>query len=255
MLVADTLSVSLGSVTILDGVSVSFAPGTVSALLGPNGAGKTTLLRTLGGELVPRQGSVRFDGRLLSSYSLRMLADTRAVMTQSLSVPFDFTVAEILRLGWVQGDAAGFHRAQSELVTSLKLQSLLPRVFNRLSGGERQRVQFARALLQVWSPVATAGRRYLLLDEPTASLDVEHELQVLRLASRAAERGLTVVMVLHDLNMASRFADQVVLLKDGQLRAAGLPRAVFNSALLADLYGVPLEVEWHERLQRTLIHS
>lgn len=254
-LAARDVNVRLGQASVLDNVSIDVVPGTVTALVGPNGAGKSRLLRVLSGELPPTDGDVRLHGVSLARIDTAELATRRSVMAQSMDVVFDFRVDEILRMGWVRGGERQLRASLGELAQACGIRRLLGRRFRTLSGGERQRVQFARALLQVWSTENAARPRYLLLDEPTSSLDLAHELLALRLARRAAQRWIGVLVVLHDLNLAARFADRAVLLADGTVAVTGHPEAVFRDALLTRTYGTRIRVERHETLGRLVVHT
>lgn len=254
-LAAREVDVRLGQASVLDRVSIDVIPGTVTALVGPNGAGKSSLVRVLSGELSPTDGDVRLHGTALARIDTGELATRRSVMAQSMDVVFDFTVDEILRMGWVQGSRQALRASLDELTRACAIRHLLSRRFRTLSGGERQRVHFARALLQVWSTGSAAHPRYLLLDEPTSSLDLAHEILALRLARRAAQRWIGVLVVLHDLNLAARFADRAVLLADGTVAATGHPEAVFRDALLTRTYGTRIRVERHETLGRLVVHT
>lgn len=245
--------------TLVDEVSLTVAPGELVALLGPNGAGKSTLLRLLAGELSPVAGAVSLDGEMLAGMALERQASRRAVMMQSSGILFDFTVDEVLRMGWAPNRWLGAdarREAERWVVAQCELAPLLGRLFNSLSGGEQQRVQFARALVQVWPTIAAADDvpRYLLLDEPTASLDLAHELLLMGTVARVCqEHRLGVVAVVHDLNLAARFADRIALLHHGQLHRVGTPREVLDPALLSRVYDVPVRVSRLEVDDRLLI--
>ena len=254
-LAARAVTVRLGEASVLDAVSIDVVPGTVTALVGPNGAGKSSLLRVLSGEVAAADGDVRLHGTSLARIGAAELARRRSVMAQSMDVVFDFAVEEILRMGWVHGSVRQLRASLGELTQACGIRHLLARRFRTLSGGERQRVHFARALLQVWCMESPARPRYLLLDEPTSSLDLAHELLALRLARRAARRWIGVLVVLHDLNLAARFADRAVLLADGTVAANGHPEAVFRDALLTHAYGTRIRVERHATLGRLVVHT
>ncbi len=224
---------------ILGGVDLKLSPGKVTALVGPNGAGKSTLLKVLSGELTHYSGDVTLDGIPLHKMPPAQLASRRAVLPQSTHVAFPFSVSEIVALGLPP-------RLQKMQVASLTARALLavdlpdfaPRIFNQLSGGEQQRVQLARVLVQTYAGEGC----YLLLDEPTTSLDLSHQLLTLKLARVHAETGGGVLMVLHDLNLASMAADEIVALKDGKIAAQGSPAEVVTDRLIAELYGIPAKV-------------
>ena len=251
-LAASNVSVRFGNSQVLSSVSLSVAPGSVSALVGPNGAGKSSLLRVLSGELKPSAGEALLDGVPLALFGTRDLAQLRSVMGQSALIAFDFYVEEVLAMGWLH-DSVGYRRALPEVVAQCGLEVLLGRRFNTLSGGERQRVQFARALLQIWR--RDAAPRYLLLDEPTSSLDIGHELLLLRLARRVCDNNVGVLVVLHDLNLAARFADSLALLADGAVAAKGAPADVLTEERLSRVYGTPVCVERHRRLARLVVYT
>lgn len=253
-LVARNVDFRVAQHQILQGVSADFPTGQVSALIGPNGAGKSTLLRLLAADQSPTGGEILVEQKSLFKMSLSERARLRAVMTQSSQVVFDFTVAEIVEFGW-HGRQTDKEIALQEVIHACALLPLLDRKFNTLSGGEQQRVQFARALLQIWLPPGTTMARFLLLDEPTASLDVAHELQVLNMAHQAASQGVGVIVVLHDLNLASRFADQLILLHNGQVVQTGPPQEVLADTILSEVYATPLRVEHHRELDRLIIYS
>ena len=249
---AERAALRLGAAQVLKDVSVEVGSGAVTALIGPNGAGKSSLLRLLSGEIA--SPGVTMDGAPLSRLGVRELARRRGVMTQTTRMAFDFLVREVLAMGWL-GDA-GWPGAIAlrEVANACHLRPLLDRRFNTLSGGERQRVQFARCWLQIWRQHGDATSRYLLLDEPTANMDLRHELLILRLARRASTANVGVLVVLHDLNQAARFADRVALMADGAMVASGPPEAVLTSATLSRVYRTPVRVEHHARLNRLVVY-
>lgn len=236
-----TLNVTIraGRRALLDGVSLELRSGEVLALVGPNGAGKSTLLKALSGERRPDAGSVALAGRDLATLPPLVLARCRAVMSQSSSLAFPMTATEVVALGrlpWhgtpqASGDAAAVARA----LQAARIGHLADQPHATLSGGEKQRVQLARALAQLDGAAPPAA---LLLDEPTASLDVRHAAVLLRLARERADRGLAVLAVLHDLNEAAHVADRVAVLEGGRLIASGPPRDVLCPPILERAYGI-----------------
>jgi iron complex transport system ATP-binding protein len=234
----DAVSVRAGGKTLLDAVTLAFAPGECVAIVGPNGAGKTTLLRLLCGERKPRSGTVRLQGRNLASYTPRVLAEHRAVLSQDVSVVFPFTVAEIVRMG--AGDRRG-PRVEALVADALRevdLAALGERIITTLSGGEQQRAHFARVLVQLTCGEAVHGPGVLMLDEPTASLDLRHQLDLLAATRRCAARGVTVIAILHDLNLAALFADRIVVLSDGRVAGDGPPRETITDEMLSRVFKV-----------------
>ena len=249
------ISFAIGSKYIVKDLEFSFKAGNLVSIIGPNGAGKTTLLKLMSGELRPSGGEIFLNDLAFSELSLKQRANKRAVMTQSSSVVFDFLVEEILEMGWVQGSSDDFVKACSDVVNSCGLDELMGRKFNTLSGGEQQRVQFARAMLQVGGLSKTAEDRFLLLDEPTSSMDVAYELNLLNLAKEVRKTGVGVIVVLHDLNLAARFSDQIILMNSGLIVASGQPEEVLSDRILSDVYSTELRVERHEQLDRIVVYS
>jgi iron complex transport system ATP-binding protein len=238
ILAADSITVRIGRKTLLDAVSLALEPGEVIALVGPNGAGKSTLLRVLSGDLAPRPGVVRLRGRDLASFGARDLARHRAVLSQKIAVTFPFTVAEIVQMG--AGDQGG-PKLDDMIATALAevdLTDFHDRVFATLSGGEQQRAHFARVLVQLAVGEAAHGPGVLLLDEPTASLDLKHQLDLARSTRRCAERGVAAVVILHDLNLATLFAGRIAVLYRGKIAGDGPADRTITDAMLGDVFEV-----------------
>ncbi|MGK5642491.1 heme ABC transporter ATP-binding protein, partial [Streptomyces sp. URMC 126] len=238
---ARALRVRLGGRVVVDGVDLSVGAGEVVALVGPNGAGKSTLLGALAHDLPADGGEVRVDGRPAGGWTARELALRRAVLPQSAELSFPFTVEEVVRMGrapWAGTPAADEDdEAVREAMDLTEVAGFAPRPFTALSGGERARVALARVLAQ--------RARLLLLDEPTAALDLRHQELVLRVCRRRAAAGDAVVVVLHDLGLAGAYADRVVVLHAGRTAADGPPGEVFDPALLGRVYAHPVEVIRH----------
>ncbi len=239
MLQVEDVCVALNRRPVLRGVSLTARPGTLTAIVGPNGSGKTTLLRAITGE-VAYQGKVTLNGLDVARAKAWQLAAIRAVMAQETQLAFPFTVLEVIRLGLSMGENAEARDLPQRALAEVDLLHHAARNYQDLSGGERQRVQLARALVQVWNPVGTGGARWLFLDEPVASLDLAHQLQVMQLARRFADAGGGVVAVMHDLNLSAMFADRLALLAEGALVAAGTPDAVLTDTLLSNAYDCPI---------------
>lgn len=245
MLEAARATFAVNGKRLVDAVDLKLQPGQVTAVVGPNGAGKSTLLRLLAGEVAPTSGTVHIDGRDLRSMGPGELARRRAVVPQATALSFPFTVLEVVLLGaTVPGFAPAAPRALAAAANALctvSLSGFAERPYTELSGGERQRVHIARALCQL----ATAHRRpgesaALLLDEPTANLDLAHQSAVLGEARRQAGCGLAVLAILHDLNLAAAYADEIVLMSRGRIRARGKPAEMLHDDLLSEVYGCPV---------------
>lgn len=244
MLEISNASARLGRRMVLHDVSFAPAPGRLAVIVGPNGAGKSTLMRLLSGELAPVEGGVTLAGKALAAYSASALAARRAVVPQAAVLAFPFTVREVVGLG---SSVPGFElAAEGESVSRAlgiaDIAHLSDQPYTQLSGGERQRVHFARALCQLMAARTPPADTVLLLDEPTSSLDLPHQMLLMRQARAEARAGRTVVAVLHDLNLAATWADDIVALHGGRVAACGRPREVLREETLSNIYGCPLVV-------------
>lgn len=240
MLRAQDLVYAASGRRLLDGVSIDLVAGEVHALLGPNGAGKSTLLRLLAQEIKPMSGRIELDGRALASFSAAAQARRRAVLPQSESLRFGFTAEQVVTLGRLPCIHQRPQREREIVFEALQLAGvagLAQRRYPTLSGGERARVQFARVMAQIWE-AGDEGARYLLLDEPTASLDLAHQHECLNVARRFAAGGVGVLAILHDPNLAMQYADRVTLLREGRVLACGAPQDVLDAEHIHALYGV-----------------
>jgi iron complex transport system ATP-binding protein len=235
---ASRISVLAGGRALLDAVSLSVGAGETVALVGPNGAGKSTLLRVLAGELNPHSGAVKLKGRNLRAYTPQELARERAVLAQSVHVAFPFTVEEVVRMGAGQQSAAAAAPLVDAALADVDLATFRHRVITTLSGGEQQRAHFARVLVQLACGERASGPGVLLLDEPTASLDLRHQLDIAAVTKRCAARGIAVVAILHDLNLAALFAGRIVVLDRGRIAADGRPDETITDAVLETVFRV-----------------
>ncbi len=261
MLSADKISVRRAGRSLLDEVSLRLKPGDVHAVLGANGAGKSTLLKVLAGELAPDGGEVLLNGRRLRSYSPAALARQRAVLSQGDALAFPFTASEVVALGLLSASASQRQDEAQIVATCLAANDashLAGRIYTQLSGGERARVQLARVLAQLGMPgtaTVAAEPRFLLLDEPTAALDIAHQHSSLLLAQQLAAQGLGVLVVLHDLNLAAHYANRVSLLKKGRLLAQGPVDEVMTPTLLAEAFGAEMRFAQVSALGRMQIFA
>ena len=236
VIAATSVTMRIGTKMLLDDASLSVAPGEVVALVGPNGAGKSTLMRMLAGELKPASGNVTLKGRAIQSYTPRALALHRAVLSQNTSVAFPFTVGEVVRMGAGDRHGGAIDDLAGRALADVDLAAFSDRIIGTLSGGEQQRAHFARVLLQLSCGEAAHGPGLLLLDEPTASLDLKHQLDMLEAVGRCARRGVAVVAILHDLNLAAMSADRIVVLDQGGVAAAGTPAETVTDEVLARVF-------------------
>lgn len=238
-LTARGIDVVLGTRKVLTGASMEVAPGELVAVLGPNGAGKSTFLNVLCGEQGTLKGDVHIGGEDLRSLSSSELAQKRALMPQKASLSFPFKVGDVVAMGRdpfrINVDASTNKAAVNWALAETDIEHLARRVYTQLSGGEQQRVQLARVLAQVWRE-SDEEARFLLLDEPTSSLDLAHQHSVLHLARNLAAKGVGVVAVVHDLNLAALYATRVVVLSEGCVVAAGDPEEVLEPDLIANVF-------------------
>ncbi len=230
------LTVALGGQTILERVDFQAKPGELVGLVGPNGAGKTTLLRTLAGLLAPREGEVLLDGRAIEGISRRELAQALAYLPQDHTVHWSITVEDLVTLGRLPHRRIGAPRGAADLsatkgaIAAMDLGALSSRPVTELSGGELARALIGRALAQE-APV-------LLADEPAAGLDAAHQLELFAHFGALAEARRTVVIVLHDLSMAMRFCDRIVVLNKGRVHASGPPSKTLTARILEEVYSI-----------------
>lgn len=249
MLTAQDLGIRVGGTWLLQGVTAELRAGALTAVLGPNGAGKSTLLGLLAGERRPTAGRVLFAGRPLQDWPSRALARRRAVLPQSTTLQFDFTVDEVVALGrhpfHGTADAVEDRAAVWAAMAETDVTGLRERLGPTLSGGERQRVHLARCLAQLNGPMAGDGPRALLLDEPTAGLDPAHQHRLMATARRFAAGGGLVLAVVHDLHLAAQYADRLLILQGGRLVFDGSPADGLTPERLAEVFGIETRVLRH----------
>lgn len=238
---AEAVTLSRGGRVLLDTVSLEVKAGEVLALLGPNGAGKSTLLNLLSGDVKPDSGRVRFAHRDISEWSLGDLSRRRSVLLQDNQLLFPFTVHQVVEMGrapWRRTPREDEdNSAIAEAIEAADIEHLGSRRVPSLSGGERARMAFARVM---------AGRTgVLMLDEPTAALDLGHQETVLGLVRDRAAAGDAVLVVLHDLNLAAAYADRIALLREGKIVACDSAPQVLTAEIVSDVYRTPVEVIPH----------
>ena len=234
------ISLLINGEKIISHLDLEIIPGEITAILGPNGAGKSTALKILAGDIQPSYGDVKYNDINLSEIPIVERARLRSVMSQSQTVAFDFTTLEIIEMGWIHENneiySFSYSDALEEIINICDLHSLLFRRFNTLSGGEQKRVNFARILLQLWIPKTDNYSRYLLLDEPFTNLDIFHELKMLKIIKSYLSKNVGILIVLHDLNIARKLADNVTLMRDGRTIRQGPTDEVFQEDLLSKTF-------------------
>lgn len=242
MIEADAVCMSIRHATLLDKVSLQLHGGETVAIVGPNGAGKSTLLRLLSGDLRCTGGSVRLKGRDLASFSSQELAKHRVMLSQHVSVSFPFSVEEIVAMGAGDRPRSVAQPLVDAAIAELQLEPFRHRELPTLSGGEQQRAHFARVLVQLACGEADHGPGVLLLDEPTSSLDLRYQINLVETAKRRARSGTAVVAVLHDLNLAVRFADRIIVLRGGAVAADGTPADTITDKMIHDVFDVQTSI-------------
>jgi iron complex transport system ATP-binding protein len=236
---------------VLRSVSAEIAPGCVTALIGPNGAGKSTLLRLLLGVLRPQSGSVSIDGRNVADLPARQRAARIAYVPQRGSLAFAFSVRQVVRLGRYAADAGASDRAVDAALERMQIETRARDPYGQLSAGQQQRVTLARALAQLDhgavnsntpsdpQPPRTDSTRFLLADEPVSAMDPRHALHAMAVLRELATQGVGVAVVVHDLSLATRFADRAIVLDEsGRVAAAGATSVALDPAVLAPVFGV-----------------
>lgn len=226
-------------------INFSAQNGRVLAIVGPNGAGKSSLLKICAGEMIQDEGEVLFQNRPLQNWSVQNLSRVRAVLPQFSVLNFSYEVWEVVALGrspWHRKTENKIQKAILEEVMVLTgIEALATRDYNTLSGGEKQRVHLARVLAQLW-PKNEEVHGLLLLDEPTSSLDLAHQHRVLLLAKRWADMGAAVILILHDLNLALRHADDILVLKEGRVYEFGPSHKSLSPTCIRQVFGIEAEV-------------
>lgn len=241
------ITVNIGKSTLIESVSVSVNRGEVLSIIGPNGSGKTTLMRAISCEIDTVSGSISIDDQPLWKLNPRRRACQLAALQQFSSLSFPFTVEEVVELSRIP-HSSGKHCDRQIVQNALQAMDILylqKHLYTRLSGGEKQRVQLARVMAQIWREEDAFGTRLLLLDEPTSALDLGHQRQLMQVIRHFANRGVAIVMAVHDLNLASCCADYVLALSGGRTIAYGRPKDVIKAEVVKQLYGIDVEVVNH----------
>jgi iron complex transport system ATP-binding protein len=241
MLRTEGIHYRVGKKLILSDVSMEFRPGEFNMILGPNGSGKSTFLKIFSGELRGYEGGVWYAGKKIETIRKEELARERAVMSQQPELSFPLSVDEVVMMGryphftFNPGKKDG--KICDEVIKRMNLESFRERNYLTLSGGEKQRVQYARVLAQIWEKPAS-GCRYLFLDEPLTSLDINYQQEFLQVAREFAKEETILVAVMHDINLATQYADKLFFLKEGELVAKGKPKEILTEELIRKVFDV-----------------
>ncbi|MCS5586975.1 MAG: heme ABC transporter ATP-binding protein [Porticoccaceae bacterium] len=245
-MIAENISLHLAGFDLLRNINLTIESGQVTAVVGPNGAGKSSLLKVLTGDIKPTDGRVLLNGRNISQWEMREKANLLAILPQHSELNFPFTASEVVGLGRIP-HLTGYGKDQEITINALQLVDasyLQRRLYTQMSGGERQRVQLARVLAQIWSP-SDLGQQFLVLDEPTSAFDLSHQQMILDIVRQFASRGVGVLMVLHDLNLAAKCADNLVIVNNGVIAAHGSPDKVLSEQLINEVFDVQAVIARH----------
>lgn len=253
MLEVRNISYQIGKKQLLKDISFSADKGEFTAIVGANGAGKSTFLKLLSNENKPDRGDIKFNGKFLKTYSTKELSRSRAVLTQQNNLSFNFNVSDLVMMGryphFEGRPTQKDHEVVDYVVGKTGIGHLTNRIYLTLSGGEQQRVQLARIMCQLLEhedivdekkPVTKP--KYLLLDEPISSLDLYYQHQLLELTSELTKRGICVVAILHDLNLAIQYADKVLLIKDGASLGFGEPLSVLSPSNILEAFNISMDL-------------
>ena len=247
-IIVEDLSVSLKNNLILKNITLVIETGELLSVIGPNGSGKSTLMKTIVGDITPDAGSITYANMPLENINYRERSRIRSVMSQSPSILYDFSVLDIIEMGWlnnkVEMDPKGFSSALEFVVSECKLANLTSRKYNSLSGGEQRRVHLARTLIQLHNDKNNSfSGKYMFFDEPTANLDIAYEINMLKIIRKRASEGFGVLINLHNLEMAYNFSDKIAMLDQGRLIKFGKPESVFDNKLLSQVYGIKIRFD------------
>ena len=251
---ADNISLHLSGFDLLRNISLEVEAGAVTAIVGPNGAGKSSLLKVLTGEVTATRGDVYLNQRELTHWPLLDRAQMLAVLPQHTLLNFPFTADEVVGLGRIphQTGVTKDNQIITQALDLVDASYLQKRFYTQMSGGEKQRVQLARMLAQIWQP-SDHGEQFLVLDEPTSAFDLSHQQLTLDIVRQLAERGVGVLMVVHDLNLAARCADNLVVFDGGVIAAQGKPKDILSEQLIDKVFGVKSIISQHPVTKRPLV--
>ena len=244
---SEKISLKYNDKSILEDINIEIKKGMILSILGPNGAGKSTLLNILSGDIESNIGNVFYDNTDIKNISIQERAFIRSVMSQNQPIVFDFSVRDIVEMGWLdKGNIKYSNNINNAIIGVLndcEIAHLEKRKFNTLSGGEQRRVHFARSLIQLWRESGNKDSRYLMLDEPTSNLDLSHQIKLMNMLKKLANDGVGILLILHDLNLAFNFSDYIAIIKNGKLFAYDKPLNIINKNILEDVFELTFNVD------------
>lgn len=245
MLRTENISFSVGKKQILKNISASFLPGEFNMILGPNGSGKSSFLKIFSGEINKFQGTVLYDDKKIKDLRKEELAKKRAVMSQQADLGFPLLVEEVVMMGRYPHFTFNPNKKDimicNEVIERMNLVEFKERNYLTLSGGEKQRVQYARVLAQVWEK-PTDGYRYLFLDEPLNSLDISYQHEFLQVAVELIKDHTVLIAVMHDINLAAHYADNLFFFKEGELVVHGKPKDILSAVMIEKVFNIKTTV-------------
>ena len=243
------ISLDINKKSILKKINLKVTPGEILSIIGPNGAGKSSLINLVAGDHLPSEGTIFYDRNNLKTLSLEEKSRKRSVMGQFSKIAFDFTVREVIQFGWVENGIEIFSEIFEDIILKISklcnVEYLLSRNINSLSGGELKRVQLAKTLVQLYNPSSkNKENKYALLDEPLANLDLFYEIEVLKIIRRVSrDQGIGIMLIIHDLNLAAKFSNQIALLHSGEIKDYGKPKDVLRPSILKTIYRMNMKVQ------------
>ena len=244
---SEKISLKYNDKSILEDINIEIKKGMILSSLGPNGAGKSSLLNILSGDIESNIGNVFYDNTDIKNISIQERAFIRSVMSQNQPIVFDFSVRDIVEMGWLdKGNIRYSNNINNAIIGVLndcEIAHLEKRKFNTLSGGEQRRVHFARSLIQLWRESDNKDSRYLMLDEPTSNLDLSHQIKLMNMLKKLANDGVGILLILHDLNLAFNFSDYIAIIKNGKLFAYDKPLNIINKNILEDVFELTFNVD------------
>ena len=244
---SEKISLNYNDKSILEDINIEIKKGMILSILGPNGAGKSSLLNILSGDIESNIGNVFYDNTDIKNISIQERAFIRSVMSQNQPIVFDFSVRDIVEMGWLdKGNIRYSNNINNAIIGVLndcEIAHLEKRKFNTLSGGEQRRVHFARSLIQLWRESGNKDSRYLMLDEPTSNLDLSHQIKLMNMLKKLANDGVGILLILHDLNLAFNFSDYIAIIKNGKLFAYDKPLNIINKNILEDVFELTFNVD------------
>ena len=237
------ISYKIKNKTILKDVNLELKIGKISSLIGPNGAGKSTLVNLISGDMKPTKGEIYYNNTNIEKVSLVKRAEIRSVLSQSQSVIFNYYVREIIEMGWIEEikiKSGLFEKCLKKVINECNLTKLINRKYNTLSGGEQKRVQLARTMIQLYENYEK--NKFIILDEPTSSMDPKHVVNLIRLMKTKIKIGYSVFMVIHDINLAYQISDEIILLKNGEIFDQGLTKKIITKENIKKVFDMSISL-------------